>query len=203
MVPNRFNLKVFLSLCEADLPEFEINEKLHYEENQLITMSGPEISAKFNRGLDEIRMALEFIPEELYISTWTNGRIAVNFGATLLNLRVDFLAPVDIVSLRHQSKRKGRSFLYEKVVIEEHNRCATQYQLYSQEIKQAFNASRASKGQLMIAIEHVSNAIKHLSVHLNALGTKLGSRPAKQVYNMELQNHRGILRLLRGYLDLK
>jgi hypothetical protein len=193
-----FSMKAFLSLCVQDLGEFSSLERAHRPENRLMLETPASINAKFNRGLDEIRKACNLISEELYISTWTSGEISVNFGAMLEALKIEFQAPPKMF-VRLECMRLKEKFRFESEMAKEYNRCVAQYKHHSQEIRQAFNARFASRGDLLNAIDHVSKVVDRLSVHVALLGLGPDKSPAKRLVNMQLQHSRRVLERLRGY----
>jgi hypothetical protein len=179
-----YEVPAFLYKCVATLDDFQEEEKQKYPENQLLYRSALDIMRDFNFELDAVKRDLEIIPDEVYISFFDNGSLAVNMGETLLKLRIDFQLSIDVRSASRLNRRWGKTFSYEHEFCQEYNRCRRQYNHFLAELKQAHNARDCSYGELMQAMDYVTRAQSEALVRLSTMGSlgSLGSPRLTQRY---------------------
>lgn len=164
----QFDLQAFYSKCEAGVEKLKRDEERRYPENRLFFQSAKQINDEFKKALDEVKIEVGIVPDEIYISTSADGKVAVNFGATLLKSEISFQVTLNVRSVSRKQRKKKKSFSYERYVAEEYDRCVFEYDRLRQELKCTWKACDVPPGELEMARRSVEEDRRNAYIRLSA-----------------------------------
>jgi hypothetical protein len=185
--------------CKDGLGKFKKDEERLYPENRLFFHSARHINEEFKKALDEVKTEAGFVPGEVYISTKSNGELAVNLGATLLNIEILFKMTINIRSVSRKYHKKSKPFSFERYVAEEYDRCVFEYERLRREMKSTWKACDVTPGELDRAIRLVEKDRQNAFEKLSAFRRNHCAMAVIKYAELEVANLNLLLKKLSKY----